>query len=589
MTAPANTRVRWIYGPVDAATRAVAASGDVIRFDPPSMERSAFAPLRGVLRTLIGDLAAAGHEDLLAECGPELTHLLPEVAELIPEGPALHERMQMPLGLARMLPIESELVFRVAARVGWLVQDGLRRLGRAPLLWFPALDRADRPTLVIAYNLCLRALAGGPAVVIGAAERPVRGPGVDGASIRVADLAAVRDRVGGTETVLDAPPEPPPAELGEDREAAAVRRALAERTEAAVADAVACSSALFNPAAVLDLVEAVGDVLSGAARAQAVGIALATVGRFTEARRCFDEGHALAEGPEERARLAMFSALVSAKRLGDFTSAADGVARGRAALEGCPPDTSELALEHGWLLNLAALVAHRTGDPDLARRHTRAALRILRPHGDEESVALKTNLVVNTSIIAETRGQPREALEIWKLFLRIFDRSPDSFVHFYHFREAGLLAKAGDPAAITVWKRVFTLAEELGNLPGMLGSARALVRLSYVGGDHTSAAGWARKLADLCVRLGDVDGVTLAWLAVAACAEAAGDGVTERGAVKRAQDAYLSPQVRDLVRRAASGEASPDELIPAAPPTMVRYPVALFLPPLPPDQDRRTA
>lgn len=598
--------VCWLYGPAGAAGSVVSACPGIraVLFDPPSAEHSAFAPIRAPLRRLIRQLSeqpCVARQDLLTECGPELAYLLPDVAGLLPSGRALTDQMQMPHLVTRTLPIESELVFRIAAQVGWLLEEGLRLLevedSRTPVLFFPRMEHADRPTMVVVNTLCRRAQAGGPKVVLGSIERLDPPPTsrvdtvegldtVDAATMRVAEFAAMRDRFGGPEIVLDVPGGCEPLPPGDDREAGAVRRAHTEGSARAWAEAVAVSTTLFNPTVVLDLADVGESVVPKPQLAEATGVALATIGYFELARAQFERGYGVAVDPLDRARLAMYSALVSVKRLAEFADAAEGIARGTAALAEVRADSAELTLERGWLLNLDALLSFRTGDHRKARRCTHEALRLLRPYRNTETIALKTNLVVNTSIIAESLGDPNRALEIWRVFLRIFDQAGESFVHFYHFREAGLLTKAGDPGALSAYERVFTLAEPLGNLPGMLGSTRALVRMNYLSGDFGAAETYALRLLRLCRRHGDVEGLAPAWLAIAACRSALGDVAGVRTALHSAAVVVSTSDLQreSVLRLRAATEIDWISLLPPLPPTMVRYPATWFLPPLPNEQ-----
>jgi tetratricopeptide (TPR) repeat protein len=498
------------------------------------------------------------HADLLAECGPELREVMPELDPLLPAGPRLADLMQMPLRLARMLPLESELVFRIVARLGWLFEEGCDRLGGDLVLYFPRLDEADRPTLVTAYHLARRASAGGPRLLLG-----YRGPGGD-------LFTAIRRAIEAPEVVVPGPDFAEPLRPGTSEAAVAIRAARSALAGGADGlgrwrEAVQTGSRWFVPEAVLELAAVARDhpAVPVVEWWQATGIAQATMGRFTEARESFQHGYAAAREPVERARLAMFLALVAAKRLRDAPGAEAVVAEGLAALPD-ELDTPEADLERGWLLNLKALLAYQRGDHKGALRCTGTAFELMRPHQDDEAVGLKTNLVVNTSIVAESQGDPRRALERWRLFLRVADRAGDMFAHFYRFRESGLRAKAGDPGALDGYDLVIDLARSLAHLPGLVGALRAGTHLAWHAGDPARALGYAQRLPDACRRLGDPAGQRAAWLAIAACRDALGD----RAGVEEAL-ARVGPPV-------PTGE--PVDWLPPPPATMLRYPVELFLP-----------
>ncbi|WP_033442353.1 hypothetical protein [Saccharothrix sp. NRRL B-16314] len=552
-----SRQVCWLYGGRHVAE---VPGFRLLAADPPTDERSSFAPVRGLLRRLLPLVDG----DLVVECAPELRYLLGP--EGLPESRPLSDLMQMPTGVSRMLPLESELVFRIVVKVGLLVQEGLRRRGEEPLVFFPRFDRADRPTTVLVHHLWVR----GVRLVLGS---PARHPWWE--------------RVGGAEVTL--PGDPPPCPPGDDEEARAVRaarRALSlDLPDAADAwrAAVDVAGRWFNPGVVLDLAPLTEGRVPETERAESLGVALATLGRFHDAREQFDRGYAAATTPVDRARLAMFTALVSAKRLSDMETAQAGVTRGLADLAECDTEDAQVALERAWLLNLEALVAYRAGDHDAAMRSTRTALQLTKPYRDEDCVAVKTNLVVNTSIIFETRGEPRRALKVWSLFLRIFDRAGDMFVHFYHFRQAGLLAKAGDPLAVSVYERVAAMAADLGHLPSLLYSTRALARLTYLAGDTTAARAHAARLLELCVRCGDVPGLARAWCLLAACHAAAGATSDAGSALDQAVSTAASDAERAQLADLRSGWHAGEVIdwaaqLPGPPPTTLRYPSTLFLP-----------
>jgi tetratricopeptide (TPR) repeat protein len=549
----------------------------VLSADPPDAEHAAFTSVRGLLRQLVPALRDGGHADLLGECGPELREVMPELEPYLPAGPALGDLMQMPLRLARMLPLESELVFRLVARIGWLVEEGARRLGGDPVVYLPLLDEADRPTLTTVYHLAQRAHAGGPRLLLG-----YRGP-TGGQDL----FTAVRAALDGPEILLPDPDAGEPLRPGTSPHALVLRtarHALVSGTEALSRwrEAVQACGRWFTPEAVLDL----ATVARGSPHIppvewwQATGIAQATMGRFTDARESFQRGYDEARDPIDRARLAMFLALVAAKRQRDAATAEAVVAEGLAAVPESA-HTAEAALERGWLLNLKALLAYQSGDHQGALRCTGTAFELMRPHRGEEAVGLKTNLVVNTSIVAESQGDLRRALERWQLFLRIFDRAGDMFAHFYYFRESGLRAKAGDPGALDGYDRVATLARSLSHLPGLIGALRAGTHLAWHAGDPARALDYAQNLPDACRRLGDVGGQRAAWMSVAACRGALGDRRGAEDALVRAAD--LPPRGEDglteLRARWRAGEpADWSRWLPALPPTMLRYPTELFLP-----------
>jgi tetratricopeptide (TPR) repeat protein len=513
-----DTPVTWLSAPpaeADAITRSLAAQwradgGDYWQADQPNAEGSGFGPLRSVMRQVLP--LADAEPELLQECAPELVALLPDLASRpdFAEAPPLAELVPMPLALARMLPQESEYVFRLITRAGWLVTRACRRsesAGKQPLVVFNGLERCDRLTILAIYHLCLRASAGDMRLLLIGSDVPqVEGISrhglFDAEFERRSLLARLFQRVRPAQLAVAGPPgasgnSPSGSddEASEDPGADDVRAALALGSRYGNIEAVLKLARRTLSRGHLER-ELVVDVW------QTVGIAHATVGNFGEALQAFS--HAMEEAADSvlRARQAMFLALVCAKRTADFAEAVRYLEHGYRAIDGLESPT--VALERGWLNNVAALVAYRQGDRSRAVAITLETLRTLKPLMDEESTALKTNLVTNYSILLEQMGDLTRARHAWQLFRVFLGQASHLFSKRYYFREAGLQYRAGrlEQAAVA-YREAFHAAGLVGDVVGLEAAARACAHLAERQRDYASALEWTSRIPPLLDRLGD--------------------------------------------------------------------------------------
>lgn len=573
----------------------------------PTREHSAFGGIRSLLVQLI-PLAQREMPELIVACAPELAALLPDQAATLLNGVLpLAQRVQMPLGQARMLPRESEYVFRIVLRLGWFFEQigrwYVESHGQPPLIVVPSLDQADRPTLLLVYHLAQRLPSGAFRLLLSSAWLPGDDPPLDRRGLFDAEyerrqfLASIYKHVAVTtirsareadaSDALDLP-------AGDDEEARAQRATLqadADARAAAVTRAIELSTLFFNPEAVLALVGAVLDKPDSVDGRdvelwQAAGIAHATLGNYPEAASCFQRGFEQTNEPVVRARMNMFRALVAAKRLNALDEATALLVEGYGAIEGL--ETPAALLERGWLNNLKALVAYRCQEHAQALRLTQSALSFTKPNRSDEAVGLKTNLVANISFVFEKVGKYERSLKMWIVFRTLLGESNPVFAKYYYFREAGLRIKAGQPhEAAQSYQMAFDLAERISDVVTMVTAAQAGVQLAYRTGNYATAQSWAEQLPGLLAQLGDYRGLWRSWVTVAACRAMQRDhvGAFEAIAEAAAISAWSASAEEHATLDQLSAELqTPDaridwtDWLPDLPPTTLRQPVRLFVP-----------
>ncbi len=602
LTAVTRSPVTWLHAPTAVTDHLIAdlsrelGEAVVMNAGPPACEWSAFGQPRRLIHAILPLVLAALPEaiDLYA---PELTAIVPAAADTVCAGrPRLGEVMQLPLGFARVLPRESELVFRVASCIGWLLQGVSRHQESTqdglPLFVFPRLDEADWPTLVTVYHLCSRARAGGLRLLLAAAPDPgsARRDLFDSGFERWALCRSVHDGARALDVELDVAestqlPEPEPGtplpwQRDGDMDACSTAADDPDSWRAAIASRLRW----FSPEAVLDLARQAPPAVPATEVWQAAGTAHAMIGNFPEARHCFGEAEGTADSAEMRARMAMYLGLLGAKRTGELAEAGNHVERGLDTLAGMTGPAIDL--ERGWLLNVKALLAYRAGRNGAALNLTRTALALVRPYQDVEAIGLKTNLVANTSIVLEKIGRTERALLTWRRFLKLATSVHAVFAKSYYFRESGLKASINAAEALVGYQRVFELADELGDTVMALAAARAVSRLAADAQDAAAARAWAERIPGLADRLGDVEGLAPAWLWLAVCRatccdpagadEAAGNGLRYARLLGSFE---LTARAEAAVCALKAGRhPDPEPWRPALPPSTPRQPADLFLP-----------
>lgn len=582
----------------------------------PTAEGFALAPICSVLRQLV-PYAEREVPGLLVECAPELVKLLPELAgaPTTNQAASLESLVPIHLALARMLPQQSEYLLRIVTKIGWFivgtVQQSRIGQGQPPLFMFPALDQADRPTLLAVYHLCQRAKLGVFHVVVTSTWPPIektietKHDLFDTHYERHLVLTRLYERVAPATINVSfkvAQTQPPPAVPGDGvgEEAAAhqeakktLRTADSTTTRAALQRAFALSSRYFNIELILNLAK---EVLSNPAIDhslaitvwEAVGVAHATLGNYSRALTCFQRGFDLAtDDIVARAQMAMYLALVSAKRMGSFEEARCFLMAGYEAIKGI--ETADTALERGWLNNVNALIAYRNRNYHEAFRLTRDALQFMKPYRDEEATGLKTNLVTNISILFESVGQYRQALEVWQRFKTFLGEAGPLFDKYYLFREAGLSLKAGlEAGAMDSYKKAFDAATCVGDPVSMEATARALVCLSYRSGDYETAVNWAERIPALAERLGDQEQLWRSWVTLAACRRFLPDISGAKAALQKAIDLLVTTDqaaeretvavILAHVQSSSLDAVDWANWLPDLPSTLLRWPTHLVVP-----------
>jgi tetratricopeptide (TPR) repeat protein len=620
-TALATQKIVWLHAPSHISAPILAAlkvrletaGGCCIVAGSPTAECSAFGPIRTLIEQFIPYVRQYA-PDLIAACASELQSLVPRLAsELdIGDAPPLESLVPLPLGLARMLPRESEYVLRLATRIGWLITTVCRSMTTVqkdqPLFVFQSLDTADHPSLLTISHLCLRTGSGPFRLVLASEWSP------DRAVIRERDglfdrqyerelllrricqqtIPTVTSQPIPTTSVASQPPL-----LGEDEEALAHRAARSalqassvDDRWAAVSRAFALSARYSNSAPIFTLAEQVitsgilDQVLVQAAW-QSAGIAHASLGNFLQAQTCFQHAFDLGDDRVVRARMAMFLALVLAKRIQHFDQAQQFIDTGYQALENL--ETPEAMLERGWLSNVQALIAYRRRDYKQALRLTQEAIQFLKPYRGEEAVGLKTNLVTNMSILFEDIGEYQRALNVWHLFQTFLGDDNALFAKHYLFREAGLTLKAGQEAeASALYQHTFTAAARVGDLITLEATARASLILAYRTGDYQVALSWAERIPSLLEQLGDQQSLWRGWMVLAACQASIADvgtvAATLQQAVETLEATHETDQltsVKEILDRVQAGHGEQIEWsawLPALPGTSIRWPLRLVLP-----------
>lgn len=577
-------------------------------------ENSAFGPVRSLLSQLF-PLLEQHFPDTVKECVPELQVLLPEQIQDFEEARSLDHILAPSINASRMLPLESEYVFRIAMRTGWLIEQVAQLLAsqqRRLVLIFPYLDHVDRPTLLVVYHLCCRARSGHFGLLLLSALNPC--------------LENSRERQGSFDTVYEqqqflrkiyekvqpafwiAPLDVDPSvqatfSVGENNGSAALRLAEQLLTNSSLPDAKAqfiraCSESLrlLNAEDVLHLA---ASVLPQAIAAQDqtfcaeiwlwIGIAYASIGTYEQTVACFQQGLEYAEQAHEPAlsvKLLMYLALVLAKRLKQLTEAEHILAQGYALIE--QGTDAAMMLERGWLHNVQALIRYNKKDYTQALRLTQTAFEFLRPHHDQDATALKTNLIANASIVYERGGKYERAIAMWKLFSTFVGEGDSTFSKYYYYRLAALQRGAGQNSeSSTNFQQAFRFAERVQDWVTMEAAARTLSRMAYESADYPTALKWVEITIGLRAKIGDTQHMDALWMFAAACAynnqesEKAITLLQEAARCTTMQNAQTATEeILILMRSGVTpiARAQWEPWLPVWPPTVLHLPIHIFLP-----------
>ena len=210
--------------------------------------------------------------------------------------------------------------------------------------------------------------------------------------------------------------------------------------------------------------------------------------------------------PGTTADLRMYRAVAATKRMGNVTEARREIETGLAALT--EVDGSRTGVHEGWLRNLYALTYFQEKKLEPARQQEELALACIDGMPGASATHLKTNLVSNFSVLAESSGDPRTAIRIWRMFeplnRRLGSDNADK-VHAYRLGVLLHLARDNDGAA-AAFETAFAKAEASGDVFNAGTIATALARLQLARGDRAaagSAEAWFARAATKARASGD--------------------------------------------------------------------------------------
>jgi len=247
---------------------------------------------------------------------------------------------------------------------------------------------------------------------------------------------------------------------------------------------------------------------------KAAGFANTCLDRHETALACYQRALTLARTPARRAQALMYLALINGKRLHRGAEAAEYLRSGLAEVAGeTDPDS---VLEHGWLLNVSALMAFQQRHHGEAMKMVTQARRIMRPLHTSEATHLKVNLVSNASVLLEQSGRTEKAIEMWRSFTAFLEAANELFARHYYFREAGLLVKAGRIAdALTPFRLAYEQAVAVHDPFHAAITASACGYVCYHLDDLTGAADWYATALALTHAAGDHERMPHAQAALA--------------------------------------------------------------------------
>lgn len=586
--------------------------------DLPAAGGSALFPVRSVLSQLL-PIIEQDLPHLLKECPPELRVLFPALEERFEGVSSLDPILAPSSSVSRMLPLESEQVFRIAMCIGWLIEQISRLFAakqqRRLLIIFPSLDHADRPTLLTVYHLCCRARTGLFTLLLLSSLNSGRNSGAernglfDAAYERQLLLIKIYERIQPTMLIvsLDVAHDNQQAlSVGEGMEAKLLHDTMQALTVSPLSEVRECfihacseSIRLLNAEVVLHLAESVllrveeeHDTIFCAEIWLWTGIAYASIGSYDQTVVCFQKGLEYAEQTHEQllsAKLIMYLSLVLTKRLKQFEEAEQLLTKGYAAIEGYTD--VEAVLERGWLHNLRSLIRYRCGDYTQALRLTQSAFEFLRPYHGEDATALKTNLIANASMVYERVHRYERAITMWKLFSTFVDEENSTFGKYYYYRLAGLQRSAGQIADSSAnIQRAFGFAERMNDWVTMEASACVMSRMAYESADYATAQRWVETAIGLLEKIGDSRRMYAFWMFAASCYYQSNNrektiSMLQAALVhtKSVHDKDAQKETEELLAWFVSEEERIaldwwERWLPAWPSTLLHLPIHLFLP-----------
>ena len=222
---------------------------------------------------------------------------------------------------------------------------------------------------------------------------------------------------------------------------------------------------------------------------------------------------------ERVADVHLYRAATMAKRLGQIGSARDEIARGLDVL--CDRPRSMAALPTAWLHNLQALTHFQERRWSEARAEEELALSAIDGVTGDSATHLKTNLISNLSVLAESEGNLPRALQIWRMFEPLNQKLGSAHAAKVHaYRMGALYAKHGQRSeALAAYQTAIGHADATGDAFHGEAIAATIGRLFLADGTARSeqaehwyrcAAERARSAGDSLALAKDMAGVALA-------------------------------------------------------------------------------
>ncbi|HEX7734148.1 MAG TPA: hypothetical protein VF458_04780 [Ktedonobacteraceae bacterium] len=267
---------------------------------------------------------------------------------------------------------------------------------------------------------------------------------------------------------------------------------------------------------------------------KAIALAQTFLEHHEAASSCYQLALELATAPEMRAQLCMYLGLITGKRLHRIEQARTYLLQGFQAINGL--STPEAVLEHGWLLNVSALMNYQQGHYRDGMTMVQNALSLMKPLHQKEATHLKVNLVSNISVLLEDTGRLEQALSTWTFFRSFLSVANEIFAKHYLFREGGLRMKAGALApALECYKQSYEQAVAGEDSFHSEIIARACGYLCYRLAEFRQAHQWYGRSVELREKLGDYDHLPESLLARALCAYQLQEGEESGNLLRRAR------------------------------------------------------
>jgi tetratricopeptide (TPR) repeat protein len=209
--------------------------------------------------------------------------------------------------------------------------------------------------------------------------------------------------------------------------------------------------------------------------------------------------------PERIADVHLYRAATMTKRLGQVQRARGEIGRGLDVLRDRPRATA--ALPTAWLHNLHALTHFQEKRWAEARAEEELALIAIDGVSGDSATHLKTNLISNLSVLAESEGDLPRALQIWRLFEPLNQKIGSAHAAKVHaYRMGALYAKNGQRSeALAAYQTAIGHADATGDTFHGEAIAATIGRLFLADGRARSAPAehWYQCAAERARSAGD--------------------------------------------------------------------------------------